>query len=120
MSFHVGDIKNGSSRCDDAYYSMIRSDFDRFVNPLIYTPGDNAWTDCHRVNNGAYNPLERLAYDRSVFFERPGTTLGQNPTRVTSQAAAGFPENVELRLLAVGGRGANPDKGPRKGDQAPD
>ena len=97
MTFHVGDIKNGSSRCDDAYYTMIRKDFDRFVNPLIYTPGDNEWTDCHRVNNGSYNPLERLAYDRSVFFDRPGTTLGQNPTRVASQASAGFPENVQLR-----------------------
>ena len=28
--------------------------------PVIYTPGDNEWTDCHRVNNGGYNPLERL------------------------------------------------------------
>ena len=101
MTFHVGDIKNGSSRCDDAYYTMIRTDFDRFVNPLIYTPGDNEWTDCHRANNGSYNPLERLAYDRSVFFDRPGTTLGQNPTRVASQAAAGFTENVQLRRQGI-------------------
>ena len=78
MTFHVGDIKNGSSRCDDAYYTLIRADFDRFVNPLIYTPGDNEWTDCHRGNNGgAYNPFERLACDRSVFFSQPGTTLGR-------------------------------------------
>ena len=101
LTFHVGDIKNGSSRCDDAYYSLIRSAFDRFVNPLVYTPGDNEWTDCHRVNNGAYNPLERLAHDRSVFFDTPGTSLGQNPTRVDSQAAAGFPENVQLRRDGV-------------------
>ncbi len=101
LTFHVGDIKNGSSRCDDAYYSLIRSDFDRFVNPLVYTPGDNEWTDCHRVNNGAYNPLERLAHDRSVFFDTPATSLGQNPTRVDSQAAAGFPENVQLRRDGV-------------------
>ena len=101
LTFHVGDIKNGSSRCDDAYYSLIRSDFDRFVNPLVYTPGDNEWTDCHRANNGGYNPLERLAHDRSVFFDTPGTSLGQNPTRVDSQAAAGFPENVQLRRDGV-------------------
>ncbi len=101
MTFHVGDIKNGSTRCDDAYYTLIRTDFDRFVNPLIYTPGDNEWTDCHRANNGAYNPLERLAHDRVVFFDRPGTTLGQNPTRVASQVAAGFPENVQLRRAGI-------------------
>lgn len=101
LTFHVGDIKSGSSRCDDAYYQMIRTQFDRFTNPLIYTPGDNEWTDCHRVTNGAYNPLERLDYDRSVFFDKAGTTLGQKPTRVESQAAAGFPENVQLRRQRV-------------------
>jgi hypothetical protein len=101
MTFHVGDIKNGSSRCDDAYYRMIRADFDRFSKPLIYTPGDNEWTDCHRPNNGAYDPLERLAFDRSVFFDEPGRTLGQAPAPVSSQAAAGFPENVQLRRAGV-------------------
>ena len=97
LTFHVGDIKNGSSRCDDAYYDLIRSDFDRFANPLIYTPGDNEWTDCHRANNGAYNPLERLAHDRAVFFADPGNTLGRRSIHIRSQVAAGFPENVQLR-----------------------
>jgi hypothetical protein len=101
LTFHVGDIKNGSSRCDDAYYDLIRSDFDRFANPLIYTPGDNEWTDCHRANNGAYNPLERLAQDRAVFFDHPGTTLGRRSTHVASQVAAGYPENVQLRRDGV-------------------
>ncbi len=94
FTIHVGDIKNGSSRCDDAYYAMIRTQFDRFAGPLVYTPGDNEWTDCHRVNNGSYNPLERLAHDRAVFFADPGRTLGQKPMRVRSQVRAGFPENV--------------------------
>jgi len=101
MTFHVGDIKNGSTRCDDALYQQIKGDFDTFANPLIYTPGDNEWTDCHRANNGAYNPLERLAYDRSVFFSTPGQSLGQNPVKLDSQAAAGFPENVTLRRQGV-------------------
>ena len=101
MTFHVGDIKNGSTRCDDDYYRMIKADFNRFTGPLLYTPGDNEWTDCHRVSNGAYWPLERLAFDRSVFFSRPGTTLGQDPVRVASEAAAGFPENVQLRRQKV-------------------
>src|SRR5262249_53286407 len=58
---HLGDIKNGSSVCSDEYFSMIRSEFDQFTDPLVYTVGDNEWTDCHRANNGSYNPLERLA-----------------------------------------------------------
>lgn len=53
--------------------------------PLVYTPGDNEWTDCHRVNNGAYDPLDRLAAVRKTFFPRPGFTLGP-PMRVDSQA----------------------------------
>ena len=97
LTFHVGDIKNGSSRCDEPYYRMIRADFDRFAGPLVYTPGDNEWTDCHRANNGAYAPLDRLALDRSVFFDRPGMTMGQHPEKVTSEARHGFPENVSLR-----------------------
>ena len=99
LTFHVGDIKNGSTRCDDAYYRMIRTQFDRFADPLVYTPGDNEWTDCHRVNNGAYQPLERLAFDRAVFFDQPGTTLGA-PVPVSVPDAA-YPENVSLRHAGV-------------------
>ena len=73
---HVGDIKNGSSVCSDAYFATIRSQFDTFTHPLVYTPGDNEWVDCHRTNNGAYNPLERLDKLREVFFNEPGKTLG--------------------------------------------
>ena len=47
---HLGDIKNGSSTCDDAYFSMIRSRFDQFDDPFVYTIGDNEWTDCPRPN----------------------------------------------------------------------
>ena len=74
---HLGDIKNGSTRCDTTYFSMIKSQFDRFADPLVYTPGDNEWTDCHRENNGAYNPLERLNAVRQTFFAKKDTTNGR-------------------------------------------
>lgn len=96
---HLGDIKNGSSVCSDAYFDLIRSDFDTFEDPLVYTPGDNEWTDCHRVNNGGYDPLERLDHLREVFFDRPGRTLGQRPMRVRAQRD--FPENVVYRRADV-------------------
>jgi hypothetical protein len=100
FTIHVGDIKNGSSTCTNEYFSMIRTQFDRFTMPLVYTPGDNEWTDCHRANNGTYDPLERLAAVRSTFFPRAGHTLGADMT-VASQAAAGFPENVSFRRQGV-------------------
>ncbi|MFI6931999.1 hypothetical protein [Streptomyces sp. NPDC050287] len=98
---HLGDIKNGSTVCSDAYFQLIKSDFDQFTDPLVYTIGDNEWTDCHRPNNGSYNPLERLATVRKVFFPRPGWTLGQDSVRVTSQAEEGYPEDVRYTRAGV-------------------
>ncbi|MFE9093396.1 hypothetical protein [Streptomyces sp. NPDC007264] len=98
---HLGDIKNGSTVCSDAYFNTIKSDFDTFEDPLVYTVGDNEWTDCHRPNNGAYNPLERLAEIRKVFFPRPGRTLGRHAVRVASQADEGYPENVRYTRAGV-------------------
>jgi hypothetical protein len=92
---HVGDIKNGSTVCSDEYFDQIRADFDQFTHPLVYTPGDNEWTDCHRANNGAYNPLERLAKVREIFFPTPGKTLGATMP-VASQADLGLPEDVSF------------------------
>ncbi len=90
---HLGDIKAGSAQCTDEYFAAIKAQFDRFEAPLVYTPGDNEWVDCHRVNNGSYNPLERLDKLRSMFFATPGKTLGGNMP-VKSQAEQGLPENV--------------------------
>ncbi|MDX6705952.1 MAG: hypothetical protein QOI48_1798 [Solirubrobacteraceae bacterium] len=89
---HLGDIKNGSSRCDDTYFSARLADFGRFADPLVYTPGDNEWTDCHRANNGGYLPTERLAKIRELFFAHPGQTLGGH-AHVPFQSRA-LPENV--------------------------
>jgi hypothetical protein len=92
---HVGDIKNGSSVCSDEYFANIRTQFDTFEHPLVFTPGDNEWVDCHRTNNGAYNPLERLDKLREVFFDEPGKTLGATMP-VKTQADLGLPENVRF------------------------
>ena len=100
LAFHVGDIKTGSSPCTDDYNGWIREQFDRFEMPLLYTPGDNEWTDCHRAAAGAYNPLERLDALRAAFYETPGLTLG-SPMEVASQAELGFPENQSLRSRGV-------------------
>ena len=68
MVTHLGDIKSGSTTCTDERFARVRHDFDGFADPLVYTPGDNEWTDCHRPNNGGYQPLERLATVRSLFL----------------------------------------------------
>ena len=100
MVSHLGDIKSGSTTCDNERFAAVRRDFDRFDDPLVYTPGDNEWTDCHRLNNGGYEPLERLGTIRQLFFDRPGRTLGK-PVPVKSQDTVGFPENVRYTRAGV-------------------
>lgn len=92
---HLGDIKNGRDRCDEDYYRSIRSTFDTFADPLVYTPGDNEWSDCHFDSTGNFNPLERLEKVRSIFFDSPGKTLGKS-VGVRSQNRRGLPENVRF------------------------
>ena len=105
---HVGDIKAGSSSpCTDEYFTMIRSLFDGFEDPLAYTPGDNEWTDCHVAskNNGLYTPTERLQKVRSLFFPIPGRTLGQHSMRVQTQgsdpANSAYIENTQWKKARV-------------------
>ena len=73
FAIHVGDIKSGSTVCSDEVFLDIRSVFQAAPLPLVYVPGDNEWTDCHRGNNGGYDPLERLARLRELFFAGDAT-----------------------------------------------
>ena len=70
FSIFDGDIKSGSSRCDDVVYTNAIDLFNTFRAPMIYVPGDNEWTDCHVAikNNGLYTPTERLQAIRALFF----------------------------------------------------
>ncbi|HLI29438.1 MAG TPA: hypothetical protein VKZ60_20415 [Chloroflexota bacterium] len=94
---HDGDIKAGDTECSDAQFAYIHGMFQTFRHPLIYVPGDNEWTDCHRENNGSYDPLERLAALRALFFPT-NASLGQRTLPLLRQSAtpayAAYRENV--------------------------
>jgi hypothetical protein len=62
---HVGDIQAGGIPCTDSSAQRIRDLFRNYPKPVIYTPGDNEWTDCVV---GGDDPLERLANLRKLFF----------------------------------------------------
>ena len=68
FNVHVGDIKSSSTPCNDDYFQKIYNYFEQFQRPLIYTPGDNEWTDCHRKDAGSFDPRERLSKVREMFF----------------------------------------------------
>src|SRR5262245_49000621 len=95
FSIHIGDIKSGSTRCDDATFAKIKAYFMTFQNPLVYIPGDNEWTDCHRKSNGPFDPLERLAKIRAMFFPQ-AVSLGQQTLPVIRQSdVSAFTQMVE-------------------------
>ena len=82
---HTGDIKSGSTLCDNAMFANRRQSFDAFEVPMIMTPGDNEWTDCHRENNGSYDSLERLNYLRQIFYP-DNQSMGKRKITLTQQS----------------------------------
>lgn len=96
---HVGDIHSGSMACTSAYIlppistsnpgwnQEIYYQFQQFNDPVIYTPGDNEWTDCHKSKEKSSGyPLGELDSVRSLFFARPGHSLGVTDKSVSTQA----------------------------------
>jgi len=108
FSMFVGDIKDGSSVCTDATFTDARAMFNSLKKPLIYVPGDNEWTDCHRTNNGSMNPLERLDYLRKTLYATTGS-LGQTRLTLQHQGQVGQPyvENTRFSYGPVVFAGLN-------------
>jgi hypothetical protein len=98
FSVHDGDLKAGSSVCSDDVYTQALAFFASLQAPAMFTPGDNDWTDCDRTSAGGYNSLERLNYERTLFFSKP-VSLGVHKFRQEVQAAP----YVENRRWVVGG-----------------
>lgn len=88
LAFSVfdGDVKNGSETCDDQLYADTTARFAAFTDPVVYTPGDNEWTDCDRPSAGPYDPEERLSLIRRTFFTSD-QSLGRRTMAVERQAA---------------------------------
>jgi hypothetical protein len=97
FSIYDGDIKDGSSKCTDDVYTDALTMFGSMVKPVVYVPGDNEWTDCHRLNNGGYDTLERLSHIRRVMFPSKNS-LGQTQMALEHQGKAGekFVENTRF------------------------
>ena len=91
---HAGDLKGSGESCSDELLRRRVAQLQAVHKPLVYTPGDNEWTDCHRPGAGSYMPLERLDALRRLAWPDPGRSLGQSPLAVQSQA--GFPENAQF------------------------
>jgi len=103
FTVHLGDIIGGEDRCTDELLLRRRADFNTFAGPLIYTPGDNEWTDVHAERAGRLDPLERLAKIRELFFAAE-RSLGRTPLPlVTQRRDPAFARYVENARWTLGG-----------------
>ena len=100
LVIHVGDTKGGGS-CTDKLLDRQLHYMNRFEAPVLYTPGDNEWTDCFNHSGGLDDPLERLAYIRKTYFAEPDLTLGRRSLPLQHQAAAGYPENARVIFRGI-------------------
>lgn len=112
LVMHLGDIHAGGAPCtsagilppistaDPGWNQSVYALFQKFEKPFVYTPGDNEWTDCHRKKTlESGDPLKELSSLRSLFFARPGRTLGLNDREVYSQAKhfdPSFPSDAQF------------------------
>jgi hypothetical protein len=86
FAVHVGDLKSGSARCTDALFEERLRMLDASPVPLVFTPGDNDWLDCHRATAGSYEPLERLERVREL-FHAGAASLGRRTLPLVRQSA---------------------------------
>lgn len=103
FALHLGDIKGGGEPPTIAHYEKVRAAFDAMETPLIYTPGDNDWTDVHRDSNGNQDPLLWLGRVRNMFSEKE-QSRGRHPVPLVTQRHDGrFAKFVENARWEYGG-----------------
>jgi hypothetical protein len=112
---HDGDLgspSNGS--CTDEHWARRLAQFEASPQPLIYTPGDNEWTDCHAGEGlPQFQALERLRALRARFFSSE-RSFGRQSLALARQA--GYPENArwsmgEISFMTLHVVGSNNGRG---------
>ena len=99
---HIGDLHGG--RCSDKVLEHRLRSLSSLPIPVVYTPGDNEWTDCHGRGKGGFAPLERLERVRTTFFANPRVSLGARPLALATQSErAEWREFVENARWVRGG-----------------
>jgi hypothetical protein len=99
---HVGDYKGGMAPCtaehDERFAGLIAA---LAPTPVIYTPGDNEWTDCDRnkdeTTGKPYSDLARFKRVRERFFAEAPLT----PKAFEFERQNGQPENASWRHEGV-------------------
>ncbi|PKG82255.1 hypothetical protein CXF85_14955 [Colwellia sp. 75C3] len=91
---HLGDFKNGGKSCTDDLLREHKALLTQiYPGKIIYTPGDNDWTDCDRMFLlYSFDELERLNFLTKLMFHTP-PLLTKNLPSIKTQ-----PEQIENKL----------------------
>lgn len=104
LILHVGDLKASFEPCTDALVAARLRMLAVAPRPLVYTPGDNDWTDCHRERAGRHEPRERLGALRRLAFP-DDRSLGTARIALDRQSAdprhAAYVENARWTIDGV-------------------
>ena len=84
---HIGDLL-WNPCTDEALRERLRQ-LQSAERPLMYTPGDNEWTDTHDEQIGGHDPLERLASIRKIFFCGQSLSINGQTVTVDCQSSDG-------------------------------
>ncbi|MGZ4153845.1 MAG: hypothetical protein ACXVQ0_05145 [Actinomycetota bacterium] len=93
---HVGDVHSGKQFCTEEYDNQIASLWQDFNDPLVYTPGDNEWTDCHKVSSVTSPGEGGGFYSGSTLYYIAATGLTTDPTQCVDYRCGNPVDNLAL------------------------
>jgi calcineurin-like phosphoesterase family protein len=99
-----GDFNKGNNSCTDSSFKELKGLMANLLpGKVIYTPGDNDWTDCDRTSmKERFDELERLAFIRNLFYSEKAAAMYKDVPNLTRQE--GTVENAawEINGLVFG------------------
>ena len=103
---HYGDLKSGGEPCTDELLKERRTQLSN-LNPhkIVYTPGDNDWTDCDRdFIKSPMDELQRLDFLRELFYQGQGAQMTRDIAGLVHQhqlLGKGLVENALWQIKDV-------------------
>ena len=97
---HDGDLgspSNGS--CTNKHWSRRFAQFEASPQPLVYTPGDNEWTDCHAADGAAGLRAARAPARAARALLRARDEL--RPADDGAHPPGGYPENARWTMGGI-------------------
>lgn len=99
--FHLGDIKAGSTPCDEAVYQQVSTQLKNLDRPLFMLVGDNEWNDCDEPEQAWSNWLKYYAQFEDNWSH---SLLVSHQAEQPDNFAFSYEDVLFIGLNIVGGR----------------